>query len=213
MDAVTKEKLLIRFSNYLDELDDLPEIIDCPKSDRFNMMVELIALKNEIKLESRQVKAAMDVFRDSFELIKQAHNQLETNYSKQRIQDTKIKQEVEQNLILELLELRDRLQAGQEHLTNYNPNWWARRGKAKEYVAEIAIGQTMLLRRLDETLSRHGVTPIKAVGQNFDPSLMHAIHTVKNPKILDGIVVTEIRQGFLYYQQLLRPAEVAVNKI
>jgi molecular chaperone GrpE len=209
----------LRFSAYLDELDEwdeldkLPEAIDCPDTDRFSLVVELAALKNEVKLESRQVKTALELFRDTFEVLRQAHSQLETSYAKQREQETQTCQETERSFILELLELRDRLQAGHEQLSSYRPNWWAKQGKAGEYVAEVAVGQAMLLRRLDETLVRRKVVPLTVLGQRFDPKLMHAVHTVQDTNSADGVVVAEIRSGFLYDKQLLRPAEVTVNKI
>lgn len=213
MDAAAKEALMYRLSNYLNELDTLPDLIDYSEPDRFSLVTELAAIKNEVKLESRQVKTALDLFRETFEVLRQTHVQTEANLTKQREQDTKARQDAERAILLDFLELRDRLQAGHSHLSNYQPNWLAKWGGAAEYMAEVAVGQAMLLRRLDEILIRRGIQILMTLGQHFDPMTMHAVQTVQDANIEDGLVVAETRSGFLYRGQLLRPAEVTVNKI
>lgn len=213
MDSIVKESLLIRLQSYLNELDTLPEEIVCQDTDRFSVVAELSAIKNEIKLESRQVKTALDIFKDTFEVLRKAHTQLEIDFNKQREQEIKLRQESERSLLLDLLELRDRLQAGHRYLSNYTPNWLARWNNSFKYITEIADGQSMLLRRLDEILARRAVQPLQAVGQHFDPMNMQAVQTINDPQTEDGLVMAEARTGFLYHGQLLRLAEVIVNKV
>jgi molecular chaperone GrpE len=213
MDVLAKEALLIRLQSYLNELDTIAENATCDEIDRFSIVAELAAIKNEVKLESRQIKTALDLFKETFEVLRQAYTQLEISSNKQREQEIKLRQESERSLLMDLLELRDRLQAGHEHLSNYSPNWLARWNNSSKYVAGIAEGQTMLLRRLDEILARRSIQPLQVTGKKFDPVTMHAIQAVSDSNIEDGIVVSEIRTGFLYHNQLLRPAEVTVNKI
>jgi len=213
MEVAAKESLLIRLQTYLNELDTFPDEMDCGKPDRFSIVAELSAIKNEVKLESRQVKTALELFKDSFEVLRQAHTQLDINFNKQREQEAKLHQEAERSLLLDLLELRDRLQAGYEHLSNYHPNWLDNWNKTTKHIERIANGQAMLLRRLDEILARRAVQPLQSLGQHFDPTTMHAVQIVENPNVADGLVVAETRTGFLFHGQLLRTAEVTVNKI
>jgi len=213
MDATAKAALLARLGSYLEGLDEIPPQPEGGAPDLFTLLAELAALKNEVKIESRQVKAALDIFRDTFDTLRQAHDRLEGEHARQGEREVRERQEVERELLLELLELRDRLQAGHGQLSRYRPGWLARRSGAADYVADIATGQGMLLRRLDEILARRDAHPLPALGQRFDPLTMHAIQTAQDPKQADGRVLTETRTGFLYHGRLLRPAEVIVNKV
>ena len=69
------------------------------------------------------------------------------------------------------------------------------------------------LRRLDEILVRRGVRPLPALEEVFDPHTMHAAELAKDPDRADGIVVGELRKGFLYNDDLLRSADVVVNRV
>ena len=52
----------------------------------------------------------------------------------------------------------------------------------------------------------------ETVGRPFDPRLASAVATVENRALADGVVVEELRPGFLWHDELLRPAEVVVAK-
>lgn len=214
MDATVRERLLSRFSRYLDDIDAQPpgqaEPADAP--DLFSLLAELAALKNEVKIESRQVKTALNEFRGLFDTLQQANTRLDDELGRRRERETRERHEAERALLLELLDLRDRMQAGHDHINAYHPGRLARWGGADHYVAGIADGQAMILRRLDETLAQHGVRPITAIDQPFDPATMHAAGTQHLPERQEGQVVAETRAGYLHHDQLLRAAEVIVNK-
>ncbi len=103
------------------------------------------------------------------------------------------------------------MQAGHDQCLRFRPGWLGRR-RAAEFVASMAEGMAMNLRRLDETLSRRDVRPLPVLEQRFDPHSMHATELTADPKRAAGIVVAELRKGFLLNGQLLRAAEVAVNR-
>ena len=52
----------------------------------------------------------------------------------------------------------------------------------------------------------------RTVGRPFDPRFAAAVSTVEDPAAADGIVVEETRPGFLWQDELLRPAEVIVAR-
>jgi molecular chaperone GrpE len=58
------------------------------------------------------------------------------------------------------------------------------------------------------TLKSDGVAKIPTVGEKFDPMLMEVV-TTGNGK--DGIVIQEVRSGYLLHDKLLRPAQVIVG--
>jgi molecular chaperone GrpE len=60
-------------------------------------------------------------------------------------------------------------------------------------------------------LEGHGVRPLDASGQRFDPSRHEAATTVPvHDPAQDGVVVGVIRQGYTIRDEVLRPAVVAV---
>lgn len=212
MDSASRERLIARFRDYLEDVGHIPAETTPETPDLFTLLAELSALKNEVKIESRQVKGALDEFRGLFDTLRQANERLDRELGNQRERENSSQLNAERDLLLELLDLHDRLRAGRDQLLGYRPGWLARRGGAGAYVHSIAEGQAMLLRRLDEILARRGVQPIEALDRPFEPQTMHAAEAVQDPERGDGQVVAELRTGFLQHGRLLRPAEVIVNK-
>ena len=214
MDQDTREQLLERFTEYLDGLDEPAlEAQAAPAPDLFTLLAEVAALKNEVKIESRQVKGALDQFREAFDLVRQAQARLEDGQTQRAESERRAHEDKHRDLLLELLELRDRLQAAADQAHRYRPGWFARRGGAAVFVSAMAAGLGMNLRRLDDTLARRGVQPLRVVGQRFDPQTMHAAEVGHDPSQVTGLVLAEVRRGFIQGERLLRPAEVVVNRL
>ncbi len=74
-------------------------------------------------------------------------------------------------------------------------------------------GVDLIYRKLLLLLKNEGVTPIKAVGEKFDPEFHEALMTVSLPDHEDYEVVEEIRRGYRYNDEVLRPSQVKVNRI
>ena len=63
-------------------------------------------------------------------------------------------------------------------------------------------------------MAKFGVTPIKAIGEPFDP-LFHeavAVQTVSDIDS-DGKVVQEVQKGYTLNGEVIRPARVIVGKL
>ena len=65
---------------------------------------------------------------------------------------------------------------------------------------------------MQDLLARRGVTPIEAVGKDFDPHFHQAITHEASPGRRDGEVIDEVRRGYMLGDRLLRPAMVKVAK-
>ncbi len=65
-------------------------------------------------------------------------------------------------------------------------------------------------RQVVELLERHGVQPIDALGETFDPHYHEAVSTAFNPNIKNGTVIEEIRKGYVLNGELIRPSRVRV---
>jgi molecular chaperone GrpE len=79
-----------------------------------------------------------------------------------------------------------------------------------EAVASYRRGVELIHRQLMELLTRRGVKPIEAVGQDFDPHLHQAVASEPVPGARDGEIVQELRRGYTLGDRLLRPAMVKV---
>ncbi len=213
MDEATKDSLTARFRAYLDAAGGEPEAGQAEDSapDLYTLLAEVAALKAEVKRESRQVKTALDEFRDLFDVLRGSYSRLDEEQQLRREQERLGGERALKDLLLELLDLRDRLQAGQAQAARFRPGW--RTGRvAAGFIVSMSEGMAMNLRRLDETLVRRGVRPVRAMGRSFDPHTMHAAEVANDPAAAPGLVVGELRTGYLQGNQLLRPAEVAVNR-
>ncbi|MBL0966182.1 MAG: nucleotide exchange factor GrpE [Blastomonas sp.] len=73
-------------------------------------------------------------------------------------------------------------------------------------------GIEMTEREMQRLLAKHGVKPIEAEGQKFDPPKHQAMFEVPDPTRPEGTVVQVVQAGFAIGDRVLRPAMVGVAK-
>jgi molecular chaperone GrpE len=69
-------------------------------------------------------------------------------------------------------------------------------------------GIRLVEKKLKTILEAQGLSPIKAVGETFDPNLHEALMHTKGE---DGIVVQEMQKGYKLHDKVIRPSQVAVG--
>jgi len=163
LDVEKKQQILEQFSAYLDTTPDINENlsqINGPPIDLYRLFKELADLKTEVKIESRQVKAAIEEFQVLTERLQNNNQQLSDELTEQRKQQAKNNEEIERPLLLALLDLRDRMDAGIIQASHYQPGWFScRKAYTQQYIQSLHEGMTLSLRRLDVLLDRYkGVT-------------------------------------------------------
>jgi molecular chaperone GrpE len=79
-------------------------------------------------------------------------------------------------------------------------------GEAGPLVQGVGLVQTQLL----DLLRRHGITPIEALDQPFDPNQHQAVMQQPTAERPPNTVVQVLEQGFLIQDRVLRPAKVVV---
>ena len=106
MDTTDRNQLLEQFSNYLDSAhaDDIMMSDDDSKIDLFALFTELAALKNEVKRESRQVKDALDQFRQVFSSLEERNQAVTRELESCRKARSLDQQRAIQPLLIGLLE-------------------------------------------------------------------------------------------------------------
>jgi molecular chaperone GrpE len=216
VDAVVKETLLDRFRCYLDSIEEAPEEPDAAgaEADLFTVFVELTAVRNEVRTESRLVKEALDQFRGVFATLQSSHATLEQELLRVRSEARERGRALLRPLLLELLDLRDRLAAGLQQPVAPLPRWFERwRGQQRTDPDGWREGLGITLRRLDRILSERRVVRIETAGRRFDPRMGRVVGTTQDATIGAGIVVEEVSAGFQWDDELLRAAEVIVNRV
>ena len=69
-------------------------------------------------------------------------------------------------------------------------------------------GIKLIERKLRANLEAHGLSPINAVGEPFDPNLHEA---AMHDKGKEGIVIEELQKGYKLHDRVIRPAMVVVG--
>ena len=69
-------------------------------------------------------------------------------------------------------------------------------------------GIRLVERKFKTSLEGQGVTPIKALGEPFDPNFHEALRQDKGK---EGIVIEEFQRGYMLGDRVLRPAKVVVG--
>lgn len=216
MDQTEKAALLDAFAAYLNDVETTGSE-PAEETDLFSLFTELAALRTEVKTESRQVNAALERFNEVFGLLTQAQGQLERELEQSRQALAAARRAALKPLLLELLDLHDRLEAGQLALERYRPvkGWFRIKSRRQDvqFIHSIREGQAMTLRRLEETLSRHNVRRLETLGLPADPHNMAVVELDNQTDLENGVVTAELRKGFLWDNEILRLAEVKANKL
>jgi len=86
------------------------------------------------------------------------------------------------------------------------------RSSAEGTVKSLIEGIELTEREMQRLLAKHGVTPIEAQGQKFDPHKHQAMFEVPDPSVPEGTVVQVVQSGYAIGDRVLRPAMVGVAK-
>lgn len=82
--------------------------------------------------------------------------------------------------------------------------------KATGSAEQLRAGVDLIVKQMEEVLSKLQVAAVPAVGEMFDPHIHEALGSVERDDVPDHQVVEEIRRGYKLREKLLRPALVRV---
>jgi len=103
-----------------------------------------------------------------------------------------------ERIITELLDVVDELELAVNS---------ARSSNSTEILVE---GVEMTLKKIKKILEKEGVSPIKSVGEQFDPLKHDAVAKTEKEGVEGCIVVEEIRKGYTLREKVIRPSIVKV---
>jgi molecular chaperone GrpE len=217
MDAEAKERLIDEFRACLDDWDG---VADAPDGDHGEAPVnlallfsELSVLRNEVRVEARQFKTALDEMRALTELLGEQNRRLAHDLERAREIQVAAQRQAERRLLLDMLDVRDRIAAAFDVFSQYRPGFLSHLAPTETRLAKgMGEGIALTLRRLDDALIERRVRVIEALGGRLDPNTMRVVGVESVAQRSPGEVLSVARRGYLRDEELLRLAEVIVNK-
>ncbi len=212
-----KGRVLADFSRWLDELPEgTGDSEDGGDGDQTNpdlrdLFAEMAALRQEVRIQNReQSKAGRELARaaeryDSMVALMKRHADDLEAFEK------RISRKSENTCLRNFLEVRDALARGLEAATELREQRGLFR-RPPRGIGGVAEGYEIAIRRFDRMLSQFGVQRFQTTGRPFDARTMRAMETRHDMKTESGVVVEELLSGFVRDDEILRPAEVAVNR-
>ena len=170
-------------------------------------------LRNEVRVQARQFKTALDEMRALTELLAEQNRRLGADLERTREAQGAALRQAETRLLLDVLDVRDRIATALGVFSAYQPGFFSRLAIRETRLAQgLGDGIGLTLRRIDDLLTERRVRPIEAIGGRLDPHTMCATGVQWQSGSAPGQVLGEVRRGYTRDGDLLRLAEVIVNK-
>jgi molecular chaperone GrpE len=119
------------------------------------------------------------------------------NYRKRTARENeRIRKTAAESLVRDLLPVIDHLELALNH--------------ADQASQAVVQGVEMVARQFSEVLSRHGVEPILAAGEPFDPNVHEAMMQRPDDEAEANTVLEEFQRGYRMGDLVLRPSKVVV---
>jgi molecular chaperone GrpE len=131
---------------------------------------------------------------------------LQADFENHRKRTLREKQEAlsygHENVVKDVLGVVDNLDRAIEH---------ARASSGADFEGMLQ-GVELVQRELLGVLAKHGVSPIEAEGEGFDPNIHEALAQTEDETVPAGRVARMLQKGYRLRDRLLRPARVMVSK-
>ncbi|MFA6072298.1 MAG: nucleotide exchange factor GrpE [Janthinobacterium sp.] len=215
MNDTQKNPLLEEFQAYLEQTD-LALTLSTEQPDLSTLLSEMAGLKSEVKAESRHFKTTLDTLSNALTTMETDNKALAGELATHGEQLQQMRSETLRTVLLDIVDIYDRLSVGFGVLENYQPVSSLFNHSKKQdirFIKSFKEGQSITLKRFEQLLRRHNVQAIDCIGKPLDPRTMSAVEIDHNPKLENGIVIEELRKGFIFDNNVLRLAEVKVNKL
>lgn len=208
-----KREILSDFARWLDGLPDPSAARPGPVSQRGDMarlFAELAALRQEVKIQSRGQKKAVSTLYEATSTFATVGEELKTQRSAVEESLARHGAHLDARVVIEgFLEIGDSLVRSRDEAARLLEP----RGELAGADAEgLVAGLDLIVGKFERILREFGVERIATVGESFDALTMTAVGTRAVADVHDGVVVEEVRGGYLRDGRVLRAASVFVNR-
>jgi len=165
-------------------MDEMPE--EEPKTEE-----QLESLQEALETEKRRAENYLTQ-------LKYARADLENLKNRCDREIDEVKKHCTERIITDLLDVADELELAIQS---------ARSSESSEALVQ---GVEMTLKKLKKILENEGVSPMKCVGELFDPSKHSAVAKTEEEGVDGCRIVEEVRKGYTMREKVIRPSIVKV---
>ncbi len=180
--------------------------------DLHSLYSEFVSLRQEVKGQNREQARALRQLQGVARSYQDAIDLLRTHSRELATLEERIRRSVERSCVLPFLSLRDALVRGLQSTLKIagGRSFWRRPATGIDGIVE---GYELAIEHFDKALTQLGVRRIPTLGELFDPHHMSAVESRRVTGVPEGCVMEEFSSGFVRESEVLRPAEVAVNRL
>ncbi|HUW49099.1 MAG TPA: nucleotide exchange factor GrpE [Patescibacteria group bacterium] len=156
--------------------------------------------KTEEQLESLQEALETEKRRAENYLtqLKYARADLENLKNRCDREIDEVKKHCTERIVTDLLDVADELELAIQS------------ARSSESLEALVQGVEMTLKKLKKILENEGVSPMKCVGELFDPSKHSAVAKTEEEGVDGCRIVEEVRKGYTMREKVIRPSIVKV---
>jgi molecular chaperone GrpE len=162
------------------------------------------AQKDQVCLENDEIQKVLAAMAEKSKLVEEMNDRykrLQADFDnfrrRTRMEKDDLSKVVAQNVILELLPILDNFER-------------AIGSAASHDAASLLTGVEMIYRQFNVALEKLEVSPVKAVGEQFDPQMHEAVMRVEDASQPDGLILEELQKGYIVKGKVIRPSMVKV---
>ncbi len=177
-----------------------PEEIEAPGPHEKALIKELEDTKKQLEEGKKQIEETKKQHVE----CKDSLLRLSAEFENVRKRTLKEKEEfvkyANEKLILELIDIMENLERGLENT------------KKAENKDKLIEGMELIHKQFKNVLEKNGLTPIKALGEKFDPYKHEAMMQTITDEDEDGTILEEFARGYMLNNKVIRYSKVRVSK-
>ena len=152
------------------------------------------------KKEYEALKAKHDERDSYYDKYIRAHAEFENAKKRLDKEKSDFQKYANESFVVDFLPIIDSLEISEKHIK-----------EAKDFKA-VQEGVDMIHAQIQRFLKDIGVEKVGTDGEKFNPHLHEAIETVEANDKEEGLIVEELKSGYMFNGRLLRPAAVKIVK-
>lgn len=161
------------------------------------LRAEVARLQAELEATTAELESSRAEARENFERWARSQADFDNFRRRSRQEREEVTRFATEGLLLDLLPVLDNLE---------------RALNADAAAESWKQGVEMTVRQLLAALQSHGLSPIEALGQHFDPNLHEAVMQLDSEEHDEGTVLGEVRRGYRLGDRVIRPSLVQVSR-